>query len=32
VLLFDVEQVTYDAFTPARPTERRFAVHGLVNF
>jgi len=33
-LLFDVEQVNYDNFapTPARPTERRFALHGLVNF
>ena len=31
-LLFDVEQVNYDDFVPARPTERRFAVHALVNF
>jgi len=32
VLLFDVEQVKYDDYAPARPTERRFAVHALVNF
>jgi hypothetical protein len=31
-LLFDVEQVNYDGFAPARPTERRFALHALVNF
>ena len=31
-LLFDVEQVDYDRFAPARPTERRFALHALVNF
>jgi hypothetical protein len=31
-LLFDVEQVRYREFTPARPTERRIAVHMLVTF
>lgn len=31
-LLFDVEQVNYDGFAPARPTERRFALHALLNF
>jgi phosphate-selective porin O/P len=31
-LLFDVEAVNYDDFAPARPDERRFAVHMLVNF
>jgi hypothetical protein len=31
-LLLDVENVTYDQYVPARPTERRFAVHMLVNF
>ena len=31
-LLFDVENVEYDDFTPARPTERRWALHMLVNF
>jgi hypothetical protein len=31
-MLFDVERVTYEDFTPARPAERRFAVHALVNF
>ena len=31
-LLFDVENVKYDDFEPARPTERRFALHMLVNF
>jgi hypothetical protein len=31
-LLFDVEQVNYDDFAPARPRERRFALHALVNF
>lgn len=31
-LLFDVEQVSFDAFTVAQPTQRRVAVHALVNF
>jgi len=31
-LLFDVENVEYDDYAPARPTERRFALHMLVNF
>jgi hypothetical protein len=31
-LLVDVEQVNYDDYAPARPTERRFALHMLVNF
>ena len=31
-LLFDVENVKYEDFAPARPTERRFALHMLVNF
>jgi hypothetical protein len=31
-LLFDVDNVTYDLFSPVRPTERRIAVHALVNF
>ena len=30
--LLDVEQVTYTDFMPARPTEKRVAVHMLVNF
>jgi hypothetical protein len=32
VLLFDVEQVTFADFAPAQPTQRRFALHALVNF
>jgi hypothetical protein len=32
VLLFDVENVSNDDFAPARPDERRFAVHALINF
>ena len=31
-LLFDVENVKYDQYSPARPTERRIALHALVNF
>jgi opacity protein-like surface antigen len=31
-LLFDIETVNYDDFAPARPDERRFALHMLVNF
>jgi len=30
--LLDVEQVKYTDFAPARPTEKRIAVHMLVNF
>ncbi len=30
--LLDVEQVTYTDFTPARPTEKRVALHMQVNF
>jgi hypothetical protein len=31
-LLFDVDNATFDGLTPARPTERRIAVHALVTF
>jgi hypothetical protein len=31
-ILLDVEQVEYDDFAPARPTEKRVAVHMLLNF
>ena len=31
-LLVDLDQATFQRFTPAQPTQRRFAVHGLVNF
>jgi hypothetical protein len=31
-LLFDVEQVSFDDFLVAQPTQRRIAVHALVNF
>jgi hypothetical protein len=31
-LLFDVEQVNFDAFAAPQPTQRRIALHGLVNF
>ena len=31
-ILLDVEQVEYDDFAPARPTEKRIAVHVLLNF
>ena len=31
-LLFDVDNTTFDNFTPARPTTRLIAVHALVNF
>lgn len=31
-LLFDVDNVTYDQFSPVRPTERRIALHALVSF
>jgi hypothetical protein len=30
--MVDVEQVTYTDFAPAKPTEKRLAVHMLVNF
>jgi hypothetical protein len=28
----DVEQATFSNFNPAQPKQRRFALHGLVNF
>jgi hypothetical protein len=31
-VLFDVEQVTYTDYAPARPTEKRVAVHVLLTF
>ena len=31
-LLFDVDNATFDNFTPAQPAQKRIAVHGLVNF
>jgi hypothetical protein len=31
-LLFDVDNVKYAGFSPSRPTERRFALHALLNF
>jgi hypothetical protein len=31
-LMFDVDQVKFDGFLPARPTERKLAVHALVSF
>lgn len=31
-LLFDVDNATFDGFTPAQPTQRKIAVHALVNF
>ena len=31
-LLADYEKVEYDDFAPARPTEKRYALHMLVNF
>jgi hypothetical protein len=31
-LMFDVDNATFKNFTPAQPTQRRIAVHGLVNF
>jgi hypothetical protein len=30
--LLDFERVTYERFAPARPTEKRLALHALVNF
>jgi hypothetical protein len=32
VLLFNMENVTNDDFTPVRPDERRYSLHMLVNF
>lgn len=32
VLLLDFEQVTFDRFAAPQPTQKRIAVHGLVNF
>ena len=31
-LLFDVDHATFDGFTPSQPTQRKIAVHALVNF
>jgi hypothetical protein len=31
-LLFDVDSAKFDNFSPAQPTQRRIAVHALVNF
>ena len=31
-LMFDVDNVTFDGFAPAQPTQRKFALHALVNF
>lgn len=31
-LLFDVDNTTFDGFTPGQLTQRKIAVHGLVNF
>ena len=31
-LMFDVDNTTFDGFTPAPPTQRRLSVHALVNF
>jgi hypothetical protein len=31
-LLFDVDNTTFDGFAPSKPTQRRIAIHGLVNF
>jgi len=31
-LLLDYEQVNFSEFTPSQPTQRRYAVHALVNF
>ncbi len=31
-LLFDVDNARFDGFSPAQPTQRRIAVHALVNF
>jgi hypothetical protein len=31
-ILFDVDDARFDNFTPSQPTQRRIALHGLVNF
>ena len=31
-LMFDVDNATFEAFSPAQVTQRRYAVHALVNF
>lgn len=31
-LLFDVDNAKFDGFSPAQPTQRKIAVHALVNF
>jgi hypothetical protein len=31
-LLFDVDNATFNNFTPAQPTQRKIALHALVNF
>ena len=31
-LLFDVDNATFDGFSPAQPTQRRYALHAYVNF
>lgn len=31
-LLFDVDQTTFDGFSPAPPTQRKIALHALVHF
>jgi hypothetical protein len=31
-LLFDVDNATFDGFSPAQPTQRRIALHALLNF
>ena len=31
-LLLDYEEVTFSDFSPSQPTQRRYAVHGLLNF
>jgi hypothetical protein len=31
-LLFDVDQVKFDGFSPVKPTDRKIAIHALVSF
>ena len=31
-LLFDVDNTTFDGFSPAQPTQRKIAIHALVNY
>ena len=31
-ILFDVDNTKFDGFTTAKPTQRKIAIHGLVNF